>query len=197
VSGFAIAVLSPILVAIALAIKIDTRGPALYRGRRIGTRGTPFAMLKFRTMVVEAEKLGGPSTPNGDPRITRVGAYLRKYKLDELPQLFNVLNGEMTLVGPRPEVAQYVAMFTHEERQILDAKPGITDLATMWNSDEGTLLAAADDPERMYLEVIRPRKIQLQLEYVRTRNFWGDLRIIWQTFAIVAGRKRPARPLTS
>ena len=188
VAGTAIVVLSPLLLVIAVAVKLDSPGPALYRGRRIGRAGVPFGMLKFRTMVVGADTLGGPSTPNGDPRVTRAGALLRKYKLDELPQLFNVLAGQMSLVGPRPEVEQYVAMYTDEERQILDAKPGITDLATMWNADEGALLAAASDPERVYLEAIRPRKIQLQLEYVRTRSLRGDLRIILQTLAIVAGR---------
>lgn len=191
ISSAVIALLSPVLLLIALAIKIDSRGPALYRGRRVGARGRHFAMLKFRTMVVEADTLGGPSTPNDDPRITRIGRYLRKYKLDELPQLFNTLKGDMSLVGPRPEVPQYVAMFTDEECRILDVKPGITDLATLWNADEGAVLAKADDPERFYLDVIRPRKIQLQLEYVRSRNFWSDLRIIWYTLTIVAGRRSP------
>ena len=194
VSGAAIAILSPMLLLIALAIKIDSRGPALYRGRRVGARGRQFAMLKFRTMVVGADTLGGPSTPNDDPRITTIGQYLRRYKLDELPQLFNTLKGDMSLVGPRPEVPQYVALFTDEERQILDVKPGITDLATLWNADEGTVLAEADDPERFYLEVIRPRKIQLQLEYVRSRNFWSDLQIIWHTLTIIAGRRSPMPP---
>jgi lipopolysaccharide/colanic/teichoic acid biosynthesis glycosyltransferase len=191
ISSAAIAVLSPVFLLIALAIKIDSRGPALYRGRRVGAHGRQFAMLKFRTMVVGADTLGGPSTANDDPRITTIGRYLRRYKLDELPQLFNTLKGDMSLVGPRPEVPQYVAMFTDEERQILDVKPGITDLATLWNADEGAVLAEADDPERVYLELIRPRKIQLQLEYVRSRNFWSDLRIIWHTLMIVAGRQSP------
>lgn len=193
ISSCVIVVLAPVFVLIALAIKRDTRGPALYRARRVGAGGRHFAMLKFRTMVVGADRAGGPSTPDDDPRITRLGRYLRKYKLDELPQLINVLKGDMSLVGPRPEVPQYVAMFTKDERQILAVRPGITDLATLWNADEGALLAASDDPERVYLEVIRPRKIQLQLEYVRSRSCWSDLRIIWQTLMIVTGRRPPGR----
>jgi lipopolysaccharide/colanic/teichoic acid biosynthesis glycosyltransferase len=185
ISSCAIVALTPVFLLIALAIKIDNRGPALYRARRVGAGGRHFAMLKFRTMVVGADRLGGPSTPDDDPRITRIGRFLRKYKLDELPQLLNALTGDMSLVGPRPEVPQYVAMFTREERQILDVRPGMTDLATLWNPDEGAVLAAADDPERAYLEVIRPRKVQLQLEYVRSRNCWSDLRIMWQTLMIV------------
>jgi lipopolysaccharide/colanic/teichoic acid biosynthesis glycosyltransferase len=188
VTSCAFVLLAPALLLIAVVIKIDSPGPVLYRGRRVGAGGRPFAMLKFRTMVVGADRLGGPSTANGDPRVTRVGRILRKYKADELPQLINVLTGDMSLVGPRPEVPQYVAMFTQQELQILEVKPGITDLATLWNSDEGAVLAGADDPERMYLEVIRPRKIQLQLEYVRSRSFASDLRILWQTLMVVAGR---------
>jgi lipopolysaccharide/colanic/teichoic acid biosynthesis glycosyltransferase len=188
VTSCAIVLLAPALLLIAVVIRIDSPGPVLYRGRRVGAGGRHFAMLKFRTMVVGADRLGGPSTANGDPRVTRVGRILRKYKADELPQLINVLTGDMSLVGPRPEVPQYVAMFTQQELQILEVKPGITDLATLWNSDEGAVLAGADDPERMYLEVIRPRKIQLQLEYVRSRSFASDLRILWQTLMVVAGR---------
>ena len=189
ISSVAILTLAPVLAAIALAIRADSAGGALYRARRVGAGGRDFHMLKFRTMIVGADSIGGPSTPDGDPRITRIGRYLRRHKLDELPQLFNVLKGDMSLVGPRPEVPQYVAMLTKDERQILDVRPGITDLATLWNHDEGAVLAAADDPERAYLEVIRPRKIQLQLEYVRSRNCVRDMRIVWQTLLIVAGAK--------
>ena len=191
ISSVAIAVLSPLLLVIALAVKVGSAGPALYRGVRVGVGGRRFRMLKFRTMVVGADGLGGPSTADADPRITPVGQYLRRYKLDELPQLINVLKGEMSLIGPRPEVPQYVAMFTEEERQILAVRPGITDLATLWNADEGAVLAGADDPERAYLELIRPRKIQLQLEYVRGRSCRIDLWILWQTILTVALRRRP------
>jgi lipopolysaccharide/colanic/teichoic acid biosynthesis glycosyltransferase len=191
ISSAAIVTLAPVFAVMALAIRADSAGGALYRARRVGAGGRHFQMLKFRTMLAGADSVGGPSTPDGDPRITRIGTYLRKHKLDELPQLLNVLKGDMSLVGPRPEVPQYVAMLTKDERQILDVRPGITDLATLWNHDEGAVLAAADDPERAYVEVIRPRKIQLQLEYVRSRNCLSDMRIIWQTLMIVAGAKPP------
>lgn len=194
VASVALVLLSPLFLFIALAIKRNSKGPVFYRGLRAAAGGRSFAMLKFRTMVVGADKIGGPSTADGDPRITRVGRYLRKYKLDELPQLLNVVKGDMSLVGPRPEVPQYVAMFTPEERQILTVRPGLTDLASLWNADEGSALAGADDPERAYLELIRPRKIQLQLEYVRCRNLPTDLWIIWQTVLVVLLRRR-ARPI--
>jgi lipopolysaccharide/colanic/teichoic acid biosynthesis glycosyltransferase len=190
IAGFALVLLSPIFLLIAVAITRESLGPIIYRGLRTGLGGRDFAILKFRTMVVGADKIGGPSTADGDPRVTSVGRYLRKYKLDELPQLLNVVKGDMSLVGPRPEVPQYVAMMTHEERQILTVRPGLTDLATLWNPDEGAALAGTDDPERAYLETIRPRKIQLQLEYVRCRNLQMDLWIIWQTILLVLLRRR-------
>lgn len=194
VASVALILLSPIFLLIALAIKRDSQGPIVYRGLRAAAGGRTFAMLKFRTLVSGADQMGGPSTADGDPRITRIGRFLRKYKLDELPQLLNVVKGDMSLVGPRPEVPQYVAMFTQEERQILTVRPGLTDLASLWNSDEGRALAAADDPERAYLELIRPRKIQLQLEYVRCRSLATDLWILWQTVLVVLLRRR-ARPI--
>jgi lipopolysaccharide/colanic/teichoic acid biosynthesis glycosyltransferase len=136
-------------------------------------------------MVVNADRVGGPSTANDDPRITRLGRFLRKYKLDELPQLINVLIGDMSLVGPRPEVPQYVALYDDREKAILSVRPGITDWASLWNHDEGTLLAGAADPEKVYLEQIRPQKIRLQLAYVAQRSFWTDLRILAQTFRLL------------
>lgn len=196
-SSCAIVLLSPMLLLIGLAVKGESTGPVLYRGLRVGVGGRRFRMLKFRTMVVGADTIGGPSTADADPRITPLGRYLRRYKLDELPQLLNVLKGEMSLVGPRPEVPQYTAMLTEEERQILTVRPGITDLATLWNPDEGAVLAGADDPERVYLQVIRPKKIQLQLQYVRCRSCWTDLWIIWQTILTVALRRRPKAVCTS
>lgn len=135
--------------------------------------------------MVNAEKFGGPSTADDDPRITGIGRFLRKYKLDELPQLINVLKGEMSLVGPRPEVPHYVDMFTEEEKAILSVRPGITDWASIWNSDEGALLEGSLDPEKTYMERIRPEKVRLQLKYIKERSFWIDLKIILQTlFAI-------------
>jgi lipopolysaccharide/colanic/teichoic acid biosynthesis glycosyltransferase len=139
-------------------------------------------------MVVDAEKIGGPSTAADDPRITKVGKFLRKCKLDELPQLFNVLKGEMSFVGPRPEVQHYVDMFTKEEKVILSVRPGITDWASLWNSDEGAVLAGSLDPEKTYMEEIRPTKLRLQLKYVKERSFRGDLSIIYQTIMTVVSK---------
>ncbi len=174
-------ILLPLLVLIALFIKLGSKGPVFYRGVRVGRFGKSFRIYKFRTMVVNAEKLGGPSTADDDPRLTQTGRFLRKYKLDELPQLINVLKGEMSLVGPRPEVGHYVDMYTEEERTILNVRPGITDWASIWNSDEGALLAGSSDPEKTYLEKIRPEKLRLQLEYVRKRSFWVDIKILVKT----------------
>lgn len=182
---------SPLLLTIPMLIKREDSGPVFYRGVRVGRYGKPFRIFKFRTMVVDAEKRGGASTADDDPRITRIGKFLRHYKLDELPQLINVIKGEMSIVGPRPEVPQYVEMFTGEEKAILSVRPGITDWATLWNPDEGAVLAGSPDPERLYVEKIRPEKIRLQLEYVRRRSIWIDLTIILQTLAAITLRSKP------
>jgi lipopolysaccharide/colanic/teichoic acid biosynthesis glycosyltransferase len=171
----------PVLLAIAFLIKKEDGGPVFYKGVRIGAFGKPFSMFKFRTMVVNADKLGGPSTADDDPRITRIGKLLRKFKLDEIPQLINVLKGEMSFVGPRPEVHFYVNMFSEEEKKILSVKPGITDWASLWNSDEGAILAGSSDPERTYMEKIRPEKIRLQLKYAKERSLWVDTKILFLT----------------
>lgn len=195
-SLLAIILLSPILVLIAIMIKLDSPGPVFYRGVRVGRNGRPFRIYKFRSMVAAAERLGGSSTADDDPRITRVGRFLRKYKLDELPQLINVIKGDMSLVGPRPEVQEYVDMYTEEEREILRVRPGITDWASLWNADEGAVLAGSDDPDRVYREVIRPVKIKLQLEYVRRHSFWMDLRILALTLLrVFVRRPSPAEVL--
>ena len=184
-------VLSPLLAVIAIRIIKDSAGPIFFRGTRTGRFGKPFRIYKFRTMVINAEKLGGPSTSDNDPRITRVGGFLRKYKLDELPQLINILKGEMSLVGPRPEVPQYVALFSEEEKVILTVRPGITDWASIWNSDEGAALAGSPDPEKTYLEEIRPEKIRLQIAYVRSPSFWTDIRILVETFRVLLRSRSP------
>ena len=181
--------LSPLLLSLAVRIRIEGGGPVFYRGLRIGLHGQPFRILKFRTMVVDADWMGGASTADDDPRITRIGKKLRKYKLDELPQLINVFLGDMSLVGPRPEVPHYVNMYTDEEKAILTVRPGITDWASLWNPDEGAILAGSPDPERTYMEKIRPEKIRLQLKYVRERSLWIDCKIIWQTIFAVLLRK--------
>ena len=177
--------ISPILVTISILIKKEDRGPVFYRGARVGRFGKLFRIFKFRTMVVNAEKMGGPSTADDDPRITKMGRFIRKFKLDELPQLINVLKGEMSIVGPRPEVQMYVDMFSEGEKAILTVRPGITDWASIWNPDEGAILAGSPDPEKTYMEKIRPEKIRLQLKYVRERSFWNDLKIIAQTIITV------------
>jgi len=180
-SSFGLMILSPVIIVIALLIKKEDGGTICYHGMRVGMNGSLFKMLKFRTMVVNADKIGGPSTSDDDPRLLKIGKLLRKFKLDELPQLINVLKGEMSFVGPRPEVSFYVNMFTSEEKVILSVKPGITDWASLWNSDEGSILAGSSDPEKTYMEKIRPEKIRLQLKYVKKHNFWIDLMIIYQT----------------
>ncbi|MCA1563426.1 MAG: sugar transferase, partial [Acidobacteria bacterium] len=144
--------------------------------------------LKFRTMVADAEWVGGSSTPEDDPRITRVGALLRRYKLDELPQLVNVLRGEMSLVGPRPQVLEEVARYTPEERRLLEVQPGITDYASIRFRDEGAILKGQGDPHEAYVRLIRPEKMRLGLEYVRTHSFRTDLIIIGRTLAALLGR---------
>ena len=184
-------VLSPLLGLVAFMVKASDGGPVLYCGLRTGLNGKPFRIRKFRTMVVDAEKTGVSATADDDPRVTRIGRFLRKYKLDELPQLVNVLVGEMSLVGPRPEVPQYTAMFTAEEQAILSVRPGITDRATLWDIAEGEVLAGSDDPERAYLEKIRPEKTRLQLEYVRERTFGKDVWILVLTVWALVARRRP------
>ena len=189
-SGIGLIVLGVPLCIIALIIRRDG-GPAFYRGVRVGRLGKKFRIFKFRSMVVNAEQMGGSSTADGDSRITSIGKFLRRYKLDELPQLLNVLAGDMSLVGPRPEVQHYVDMYTEEEKEILNERPGITDWASLWNPDEGAVLAGHPDPEQSYLELIRPNKLRLQLEYVRRRTFWIDISIILQTVLSILFRKKP------
>jgi lipopolysaccharide/colanic/teichoic acid biosynthesis glycosyltransferase len=179
-AGTGLILASPVLAVIAWRIRRDG-GPVFYRGERVGLGGKTFRIFKFRSMVVNAEKLGASSTAAEDPRITQVGRFLRKTKLDELPQLINVLLGDMSLVGPRPEVRKFTDLYTEQEKVLLELRPGITDWASIWNSDEGALLAGAADPDRVYFEKIRPEKIRLQLKYYRERSLWIDLKIIFQT----------------
>jgi lipopolysaccharide/colanic/teichoic acid biosynthesis glycosyltransferase len=185
ISVMGLIILSPLLLCIAYCIHREDGGPVFYRGERVGLHGKPFRIFKFRTMVVNAEKIGGPSTPDDDQRITRIGRKLRKHKLDELPQLLNVFWGDMSLVGPRPEVKRYTDMFTTEEKAILSVRPGITDWASIWNPDEGSILAGAADPEAAYLELIRPTKVTLQLKYVREQSWDTDLKILWETMIVL------------
>ena len=180
-AAVALIVLAPLLVGIALLIKIGSRGPVFYRGQRAGRNGRPFRMWKLRTMVVNADRLGGPSTSADDPRLTGVGRVLRWYKLDEMPQLISVLQGHMSFVGPRPEVLSEVEQYTEEERELLTVVPGLIDYASMKFHNEEEILRGSADPHRTYLEKIRPEKIRLGLQYVRTRSFRGDMRILLQS----------------
>ena len=188
VSFAGLAFLSPLFAIVTLLIKMDSAGPVFYRGRRVGRLGRPFRMYKFRTMVVDAERAGGSSTPEDDSRITRCGKFLRKYKFDELPQLINVLLGNMSFVGPRPQVQWAVDLYSDKEMALLNVSPGITDYASVKFSNEGDILRGSDDPDKDYLEKIAPEKIRLGLEYVRTRSLLGDLLIILKTFKAILGR---------
>ncbi|OIO00874.1 hypothetical protein AUJ67_05155 [Candidatus Desantisbacteria bacterium CG1_02_49_89] len=188
VSAAGILLLSPFFVITAAIIKLDSKGPVFYRGVRVGRKGKLFKIYKFRTMVADADRIGGSSTPEDDPRVTRIGGMLRKFKLDELPQLLNVLEGDMSFVGPRPEVSFYVNMFKEEEKVILNVKPGITDWASLWNSNEGAVLAGSSDPEKIYMEKIRPEKIKLQLKYIKEQSFSVDLKIIFLTLRKIVFR---------
>jgi len=173
---------SPLLLIIAVLIKLDSPGPVFYRGERVGQHGKIFRIFKFRTMVPNAEKLGGPSTAADDPRLTKFGKFLRRHKLDELPQLINILKGEMSLVGPRPEVPSEVALYDPETKEIiLSVKPGLTDLATLENLHEEEVLKGAKDPHEAYRRLIQPQKLRLAKEYVKKRSFWLDLKIILKT----------------
>ncbi|MDP3991297.1 MAG: sugar transferase [Candidatus Colwellbacteria bacterium] len=176
--------LSPILLAFAIWIKLDSPGPVFYRGVRAGKNFKPFRIFKFRSMVVNAEQIGGPSTPGDDPRVTKSGKFLRRFKLDELPQLINVVKGEISLVGPRPEVMEYAKLYTGEEKIVYSVKPGMTDYASLWNIDEGAVLAGAkttEEAERKYLKEIRPEKVRLQMKYVKEMSVWTDIKIILLT----------------
>lgn len=187
ISAVALLLLSPFLIVVAFMIWAHDRGPVFYRARRVGRGGHPFIMLKFRTMVMNAEKLGASSTADDDPRITRLGKFLRRYKLDELPQLFNVLGGSMSLVGPRPQVQWAVDLYSAEERKVLEVQPGITDYASLHFPNEGEILKGSTDPDRDYMEKIHPHKMRLALQYVRERSLATDLKVLCQTAATVLG----------
>ncbi|OLE86977.1 MAG: hypothetical protein AUG07_01795 [Acidobacteria bacterium 13_1_20CM_2_60_10] len=178
-------VLAPVFAAVAAAIKIESAGPMFYRGLRAGRYGKAFRIFKFRTMVEDAEALGSASTPEDDQRITRAGRFLRKLKLDELPQLLNVLRGEMSLVGPRPQVPWAVEQYTPEERTILKVRPGITDPASVRFRNESEILRGSADPDKDYFEKIHPEKMRLSIEYVQKQSFLLDCKILVQTMAAV------------
>jgi lipopolysaccharide/colanic/teichoic acid biosynthesis glycosyltransferase len=175
-------IVSPVLLIVSIFIKFNSSGPVFYRGERIGYEGKPFKIFKFRTMVVNADKIGGPSTSGDDPRLLKIGKFLRRYQIDELPQLINILKGEMSFVGPRPEVPSEVALYDEETRNILlSIKPGLTDLATLENVHEEEVLKGSKDPHEAYRLLIQPQKLKLAKEYVKKRSFWLDIKIILKT----------------
>jgi len=180
-SLFGLIILSPFIIITALAIKMEDKGPVFYRSQRVGLSGKLFKMYKFRTMVEKAELSGPSSTATNDTRITKTGKFLRRFKIDEIPQLINVLVGKMSIVGPRPEIKRFTDMFSEDEKAILNVKPGITDWASIWNSNEGELLKGCEDPDEYYIKNIRPEKLRLQLIYAGNHNFFIDLQIIFLT----------------
>ena len=171
-------ILSPVLLIIAIIIKSDSKGPVIYKQLRVGKNGIDFNVLKFRTMKTDSDKEGLLTVGGRDSRITGSGYFIRKYKLDEFPQLLNVLKGEMSFVGPRPEVRKYVLLYNEEQRKVLEVRPGITDIASITYRNENELLEKADDPEKFYIEEIMPDKIRLNLEYLKDRSFLNDIKII-------------------
>ena len=185
-SFFGLILLTPIFVLSALWIMIDSKGPIFFRQERVGFQGITFRIHKFRTMVLDAEKKGKQITVGADSRITTVGSFLRKYKLDELPQLIDVLVGDMSLVGPRPEVPKYIDCYSDDEKHdVLSVKPGITDNASIEFRDENELLASSKDPEATYVNEVLPKKIALYRKYVRERSFFGDVAIIFKTIFLI------------
>jgi lipopolysaccharide/colanic/teichoic acid biosynthesis glycosyltransferase len=186
-SFIGLAVLSPVFIVLAIWIATDSRGGVFYRQKRVGKGGCDFLLFKFRTMHTDADKKGLITVGNRDPRVTNAGYYLRKYKLDELPQLLNVLFGDMSLVGPRPEVRKYVDLYSPEQLKVLSVKPGITDFASIEFSNENEILAAVADPNKVYVEEIMPAKLKLNMRYIRECSLSTDFRIILMTIRKIIG----------
>ena len=184
-SGCGLLVLSPIFIIVAIWIKLDSPGPVFYRQIRVGRHNKDFRIFKFRSMRVGSDKGSLVTIGGRDPRVTRSGYFIRKFKIDELPQLINVFTGDMSLVGPRPEVRHYVNYWTPEQMRVLDVRPGITDPASIRFRNENELLEKAQDPERYYIDVIMQEKIKLYLEYVEKYSFWYDIKLIFQTFKVI------------
>lgn len=180
--GLGLIVLSPLFLILAIWIKLDSKGPVFYRQVRVGKDNKDFRIFKFRSMRVGSDKGSLVTIGGRDPRVTRSGYWIRKFKLDELPQLINVFIGDMSLVGPRPEVRHYVDYWTPEQMHVLDVRPGITDPASIKFRNENELMEQAEDPEKYYIEVIMQEKIRLYLEYVENHSFWGDIGLIFKTF---------------
>jgi len=180
-------VLLPFFIIIAILIKLNDKGPIFYKQKRIGQNFKPFELLKFRTMIVNADKIGPAVTKDGDPRITKIGKFLRKTKLDELPQLWNVIRGDMSIVGPRPEVEKYIQYYKDDYKEILKVRPGITDYATIKFRNEEEILSKYDDTESAYIKYVLPEKIKLYKTYIKEISFLTDLKIIfWTLWRIVS-----------
>ena len=181
-SGLGLIVLSPLFAILAVWIKSDSKGPVFYRQTRVGKGNKDFRLFKFRSMRPNSDKHGLITVGGHDPRVTRSGYYIRKYKLDELPQLINVFKGDMSLVGPRPEVRKYVDMYTTEQMRVLSVRPGITSLASIHYRNENDILAISDDPDKCYIEQVMPDKLSIDLKYVDQANLWNDIKLIFLTF---------------
>ena len=188
-SGLGLIVLCPLFLILAIWIKLDSKGPVFYRQVRVGYKNKDFRIFKFRSMRVGADKGSLVTIGGRDPRVTKSGYWIRKFKLDELPQLINVFLGDMSLVGPRPEVRHYVDYWTPEQMHVLDVRPGITDPASIKFRNENELMEQADNPEKYYIKVIMQEKIKLYLEYVEKHNFWYDLGLIFKTFWVIVTEK--------
>ena len=186
-STIGLLVLSPLFLIIYIIIIIESKGGGFYSQTRVGKNGIPFAIYKFRSMRTDADKHGLITVGGRDPRITRIGYYIRKYKIDELPQLWNVLVGDMSLVGPRPEVQKYVDLYTEEQRKVLSVRPGITDYASIEYVDENILLAKSDDPDKTYIEIVMPAKIKLNMKYINNKSLKEYFKIIFLTLAKIVG----------
>jgi len=171
-------IITPFLVFISILIKFGSKGPVFFRQVRVGKGGKEFKIFKFRTMVLDADKKGLLTIGGRDPRVTAIGYYLRKFKIDELPQFFNVLFGDMSIVGPRPEVKKFVDMYTQEQRKVLSVRPGITDYASILYKDENDVLASYPNPEKAYIEIVMPHKLGINLDYIANQSLWMDLKII-------------------
>lgn len=184
-SGLGLIALSPLFLILAIWIKLDSKGPVFYRQVRVGLHNKDFRIFKFRSMRVGADKGSLVTIGGRDPRITRSGYFIRKFKFDELPQLINVFVGDMSLVGPRPEVRHYVDYWTPEQMHVLDVRPGITDPASIKFHNENELMEQAENPEKYYIEVIMQEKLKLYLEYVQNHSFWGDIGLIFKTFWVI------------
>ena len=188
-SGLGLIVLSPLFLILAIWIKLDSKGPVFYRQVRVGYKNKDFRIFKFRSMRVGADKGSLVTIGGHDPRVTRSGYFIRKFKFDELPQLINVFLGDMSLVGPRPEVRHYVDYWTQEQMHVLDVRPGITDPASIKFRNENELMEKAEDPEKYYIEVIMQEKIKLYLEYVEKHSFWYDFGLILKTFKVIVSER--------